>query len=93
MRAIIFTILFSALISQVGFSDEWTHQLGNSGYAIREAMNRGASKKSPLHYWKAVKLQEQAKNKLRHENLDEAIRLSRLAFREAKLAYHEASRM
>ena len=81
-------ILFLALF---GFSlntlaDEVTHQLGNSGYAIREAMQAGAPRKSPASYFKALNLQNQAKKAFSNENLEMAIQVSKEAEAEAKLA-------
>ncbi len=68
-------------------ADETTHQLGNSGYAIRWAMQEGGAKKNPDHYARALKLQREAKAKLAHENEEEAIRLSREAEKEARLSF------
>lgn len=83
----VFSLLF---FSPLAAADEVTHQLGNSGYAIRWAMDEGAAKKSPEHYWRAVELQGQAKAKLAAENEKEALRLSREAEKEAKLALKES---
>ena len=81
-------ILFLALF---GFSlntlaDEVTHQLGNSGYAIREAMQAGAPRKSPASYFKALNLQRQAKKAFNDENLEMALKVSKEAETEAKQA-------
>lgn len=73
-------------------ADEITHRLGNSGYAVRDAMHAGAAKKSPRHYRKAVDLQRMARIKFSQRYLNEAIELSRQAEVEARLALKESRR-
>jgi len=86
----ILTISLILLSPVLSHADELTHQLGNSGYAVRWAMHLGANKKSPTHYRTAVKLQKQAREKFRHENDAEAKRLSEEAYKEAMLAVEES---
>lgn len=81
-----YLLLGLSLLSSVAWADEITHQLGNSGYAVRWAMQAGATKKSPEHYARALKLQREAKIKFARENEQEAIRLSQEAEKEARLA-------
>lgn len=75
----------------MSFADEYTHQLGNSGYAVREAMQQKANTKSPELYWKAVKLQREARLAFQSENLEKAMELSREAEKLAKQALKEAT--
>lgn len=91
MRLIVSLILLGLFHSVPAFADEITHQLGNSGYAIREAMQNGANRKSPEHYWTALRLQNQAKRAFRAGAYQRAVELSKQAETEAKLAI-EASR-
>lgn len=79
-------ILFSSFLQ----ADEVTHQLGNSGYAVREAMQAGAAKKSPEHYWEAVRLQRQARILFSKRYIKKAVALSIQAEEEAKKALEES---
>lgn len=80
-----FLFFFNLFLNPVK-ADEMTHQLGNSGYALRWAMQEGASQKSPEHYWKAVALQRRARVKFSDHALREALTLSQEAEKEAHLA-------
>lgn len=71
-------------------ADEYTHQLGNSGYALRWAMDAGANVKSHERYRKAVELQRQARIKFKQRYLKESMDLSREAEKEALLARQES---
>lgn len=86
-------VIFFVFISFLSLSiqaDELTHQLGNSGYAIREAMQAKAYDKSPGHYWKSVYLQRQARIMLQKRKLELAMQLSVEAQREAKMALEQS---
>lgn len=84
-----YLLLITTFLCSTVWADEITHQLGNSGYAVRWAMQEGAAKKSPEHYAQALKLQQEAKAKFAHENEKEAMRLSQEAEKEARLAIQD----
>lgn len=83
-----FFILF--FVGGVARADEFTHQLGNSLYAIRAARLECAFKRSPDYYFRAVRAQMKAQKKFANRALVEATHLSLTAEREAKLALKEA---
>ncbi len=86
------TIIFLLILAWAGpvLADEWTHQLGNSGYAIREAMHEGAAKKSPNAYFRAVKLQRRAYQAFHDRALEKSRDLSQQAYDLAKKAYADS---
>ncbi len=83
-------IFLAFIISSPVLANEHTHQLGNSGYAIREAMHEGAATKSPVKYWEALRLQNEAKEKFKQRYFNEAMELSKQAYTLAKEAYQES---
>ncbi len=72
-------VLAISLLSPVLRADEWTHQLGNSGYAVREAMHAGANKSHNEQYQEAVQWQKKARNLFSQFNRDESMDASRKA--------------
>jgi hypothetical protein len=85
-----FFLLLIVGLAPLAQADEWTHQLGNSGYAIREAMHEGAAKKSPNAYFRAVKLQTQAYRAFHARDLEGSRELSKQAYDLAKRAYEDS---
>lgn len=81
---------FLLLLPQISTADDVTHQLGNSAYLVRWAMQEGADEKSNDHYRKAVELQRKAELKFKHRFVTEALELSREAEKEAKIALKES---
>lgn len=76
--------LFISLILLLGvtklvFADEYTHQLGNSGYAIRFARIEHADVEAPKEYRQAVKLQRKAQVLFAEQQLTEAVEISKKA--------------
>lgn len=90
MRFILPFFLIGLLFPFISVADEVTHQLGNSGYAVRWAMQEGANEKSHEHYRKAVELQAKARLKFQQRYISEAMDLSRQAEEEAKIAIKES---
>lgn len=90
MKNLIFLIVVLTIIPMFVFADDITHQIGNSGYAIRRAMQMGAEQKSPEHYKKAVQLQEEAKGFFYLRKKSSALERSLEAEKEANLAFQEA---
>ena len=88
MKKIFIFLVF--IISSPVLANEHTHQLGNSGYAIREAMHEGAATKSPDKYWEALRLQNEAKEKFKQRYFNEAMELSKQAYSLAKEALQES---
>lgn len=88
MKKLILLLVF--FVSSPVLANEHTHQLGNSGYAIREAMHEGAATKSPAKYFEALRLQNEAKEKFKSRYFKEAMELSKQAYTLAKEAYQES---
>lgn len=84
MHLLHFLGLLALLFSPLAIADEWTHQLGNSGYAIREAMQKGAPTKCPERYRQALVLQNQAKEAFKSRARQRSMDLSRKAEIEAR---------
>ncbi|EKD41916.1 MAG: hypothetical protein ACD_73C00442G0004 [uncultured bacterium] len=87
--------LFTSLVLLLGLSnvvmaDEYTHQLGNSGYAIRFARIEHADRESPKEYRQAVKLQRKAQNLFAQQKMTEAMEISKKAEVLAWDAYHKS---
>lgn len=88
-------LIVFCLLSVGAAADEVTHTLGTTGYMIQEAMWARANKYDRETYFKAVKLQYEAKRYLRgtHKkgrSVSLAVALSKRAYELAKKARDKA---
>lgn len=87
----LFVLMALSFASVNGFADEVTHQLGNSGYAVREAMLDHADLLSPEYYYSAASWQQRARELFAQRKIKQALAASHTAEQMAKIAIKQSA--